>query len=346
MDESDPRVPANVLKTFAQQFLVAMGCQASAAVEVAEHLVNAELCGVYSHGVFRLVQYANDARAGVFDPGGEPVLTCAGGGGPLVDGGNGFGMPALRLGVDHAVRLAGATGAAAVGIANVAHTGRLGEFVERAAREGCLCIVLGGGTRKNWRQVAPHGGAKGMLPTNPYAFGMPAGEGGPVVLDFATSAGAGGKVYAAHLAGRLLPDGLCIDSEGRPTKDPQDYLNGGALLPMAGAKGFGLGLIAELIGEAIFGNAMSGMNWICVCIDLGRYRDGSAYRLAAEDLLAELRACPPAPGFDQVEIPGERERRLRAERLAAGVPLPAKTLAALKDAAQRLGLDVTELLAH
>ena len=308
MHETDPLVSANALTRFAQRYLQAMGCSVAIAEEVAEHLIGADLSGVYSHGVFRVVNYAKEARTGVFDPAGEPVLTEAGGGGVLIDGQNGFGMPALRLAVDEGVNRARELGTAALGIANVAHTGQLGQFAERAAGEGCLCIIFGGGTRHEWPQVAPYGGAKGMLPTNPYAFGVPAGDRGPVVLDFATAAGAGGKIYAARMAGRPLPEGLCIDAEGRPTTDPEDYFNGGAILPMAGPKGYGMGLLGELIGEALLGEAMSGMNWICVCVDLARFRGPSAYAMAAERGLAEVRACPPAPGFERVEIPGERER--------------------------------------
>ena len=262
----------------------------------------------------------------------------------LIDGGNGFGMPALRLAVDEAVKLARQSGTSALGVANVAHTGQLGQFVERAAGQGCLCIIFGGGTRADWPQVAPYGGARGILPTNPYAFGMPAGEAGPVVLDFATGAGAGGKIYAARMAGRPLPVGLLIDADGQPTTDPEDYFNGGAILPMAGPKGFGMGLIAELIGEAILGEAMSGMNWICVCIDLSRFRDTSAYARAAERCLSEVRACPPAPGFERVEIPGERERRIKMENLKNGVAMPVKTVAALNDSARVLGLADIDLI--
>jgi LDH2 family malate/lactate/ureidoglycolate dehydrogenase len=344
MTETDCLVGAGRLTQFADRYLAAMGCNDAIAAEVAEHLVGADLSGVYSHGIFRLVNYAREAREGVFDPAATPKLARAEGGGPLIDGGNGFGMPALRMAVDEGVKQARQNGTSALGVANVGHTGQLGQFVERAAGEGCLSIIFGGGTRADWPQVAPYGGARGVLPTNPYAFGMPAGDSGPVVLDFATGAGAGGKIYAARMAGRALPEGLLIDADGQPTTDPEDYFNGGAILPMAGPKGFGMGLVAELIGEAILGEAMSGMNWICVCLDLSRFRNTSAYAKAAESCLAEVRACPSAPGFERVEIPGERERRIKAERLKVGVAMPVKTIIALNDAAKELGLAGSDLL--
>ncbi|MEM8646819.1 MAG: Ldh family oxidoreductase [Pseudomonadota bacterium] len=343
MLETDHRFPAAGLTRFADRFLTAMGCGPDVAAEVAEHLVDADLCGVYSHGLFRLSQYADEAKRGRFKPERAPTLTRAEGGAPLVLGQGGFGIPAMRLAADEAVRQAHKQGTGTVGVAGIHHTGRLGAFAEGAAREGCLAIIFGGGARHDWPQVAPYGGAKGRLPTNPYAFGIPGGSKGPVVLDFATAAGAGGKVYAARAAERALPEGLCIDADGRPTTDPEDYFSGGALLPMAGPKGYGLALVAELLGEAVFGEMMDGLNWICVCIDLKRFRNQERYAAAAEECLASLRTCPPAPGFAQVEVPGEREAALRAERLKTGVPLSPGAVAELREAAAALGVAASEL---
>jgi LDH2 family malate/lactate/ureidoglycolate dehydrogenase len=227
----------------------------------------------------------------------------------------------------------------------VDHTGRLGAFAERAAQRGCLAVMFGGGARKTAPQVAPYGGARGILPTNPFAFGIPGGDRGPVTIDFATSSAAGGKIYAARESGRQLAEGLCIDARGRPTTNPDDYFNGGALLPMAGPKGYGMALMAELLGEAIMGDAMWGGHWICICVEMSRFRAPLAYREAAEECLAELRNCPPAPGFSRVEIPGEREAQMRADRLVHGVPIPAATLDGMCALGTRLQVDVGELQA-
>ena len=92
-----------------------------------------------------------------------------------------------------------------------------------------------------------------MLPTNPWCIGIPGGGRGPVILDFATSKIAGGWIYAAQSAGALLPEGCVIDAEGNPTRDPEEYFNGGAILPAGGHKGYALALVAELIGEGHVG---------------------------------------------------------------------------------------------
>lgn len=336
--EHDLLIPHEALLAFAQPYLEAMGCTPGVASEVAEHLVEADLAGVYSHGVFRLEQYLSEAEKGVFDPAGQSRLTKAEGGGPLVDGGKGFGMPAMRLATEEAIRRAGDGGAAAIGVCNVAHTGRIGAFAEQAAKAECFCIIAGGAGRREWRQVTPFGGSKAILPTNPYAFSIPGGARGPVTIDFATSAGAGGKIYAAKAAGRPLPEGLIVDKQGRPSTDPEDYFQGGALLPMAGPKGYGLALIAELLGEAVFHEAQTGMNWMVIAIKLSAFREGASYRRVAEEILEELRTCPPAEGFARVEVPGERDAALRSNRLKAGVPFAPKTIQALNRAAEKLGV--------
>jgi LDH2 family malate/lactate/ureidoglycolate dehydrogenase len=236
-----------------------------------------------------------------------------------------MGIPAMAMGVDKGTSLAKEHGMAVVGVTHCAHTGRLGAFCEQGAAADCLTITFGGGARRNWRQVVPYGGARAKLPTNPYGFGIPGGDRGPVILDFATSAAAGGWIYLAKSAGGRLPEGLIVDARGKPSTDPDDYLNGGALLPAAGAKGYGLGLMAELVGEALLGRATTEMNWIILLVDTTRYWDDSTFKRAAESVLSDIRECPAADGFDRVEIPGERERALEKIHRKEGVPTPAAT---------------------
>ena len=315
---------AGELEALSISILSAMGCDEETARFVAFHLVDADIKGVESHGVMRLIQYVEQAGEGYFQPGARPKLKANDQGAWLVDGEGGFGMPALNLAVDTAVIQAKKQGISAVGIMNCSHTGRLGAFCEQGARESCLIILFGGGGRGIWRQVAPHGGAKAMLPTNPYAFGIPGGDNGPVILDFATSVAAGGWVYAAKSAGGEVPEGMIVDPNGNPSRDPDDYLRGGALLPAAGPKGYGLALIAELVGEAMLGPVTVDLHWILLAIDVKRYRAPSEFQTRAEAILAELRACPPATGFEKVEIPGERERAIEKKRRSSGIPIPLK----------------------
>ena len=330
---------AEELEALSISILSAMGCDEETARFVAFHLVDADIKGVESHGVMRLIQYVEQADEGYFQPSARPELKENGQGAWLVDGQRGFGMPAINLAVDTAVTQAKKQGISAVGVMNCGHTGRLGAFCEQGARESCLIILFGGGGRGIWRQVAPHGGTKAVLPTNPYAFGIPGGDKGPVILDFATSVAAGGWIYAAKSAGGEVPEGMIVDPDGNPSRDPDDYLQGGALLPAAGPKGYGLALIAELVGEAMLGPVTVDLHWILLAIDVGRYRAPSEFHARAEAILAELRACPRAPGFDRVEIPGERERAIEKKRRSSGIPVPLKTWCEIEFLATTLGIN-------
>ena len=126
-----------------------------------------------------------------------------------------------------------------------------------------------------------------MLPTNPWCIGIPGGDLGPVVMDFSTGRIAGGWIYAAQSAGALLPEGCVVDRDGKPTRDPNDYFNGGAILPMGEHKGFALSLVAELLAEAMLGQTTPESNWFLLTIDTGRFRQPDVLKTAAEEVLAD-----------------------------------------------------------
>ena len=302
----------------------ALGFPAETGRLITDHLVDASLSGVESHGIMRVLEYAEQVRSGHIDPVATPRLDQTPQGAVFVDGGGGHGIPAMHLAYAHAADRAAESGLSAIAIRNAAHTGRHGAYAERAADKGFLTICIGGGNRFKWRQVAPFGGARAKLPTNPWCVGMPGGDGGPVVLDFATSKIAGGWLYAARSAGARLPDGCVIDRDGRPTRDPEDYFDGGAILPFGEHKGYAMALMAELIAEAMLGPAQPECHWLVLAIDTARYRGQGALAETAEEILADIRSCPPAPGFERVEIPGERERNHKA-RAAGRIAVPAKT---------------------
>ena len=302
----------------------AIGCSDDTAHTVAEHLADTSLCGMESHGLMRTLQYAEQFRNGYMKAGAESRVITTPRGIVEVSGGGGIGIPAMSLAYATGMNMARESGISALAIRHVGHTGRHGAFADEAAAKGFLTFCMGGGNRQNWRQVAPHGGARGMLPTNPWCVGIPGGDRGAVVLDFATSKIAGGWIYAAQSAGALLPEDCVIDSVGNPTRDPEDYFNGGAILPAGAQKGYALALVAELIGEAMLGPSTTEANWLLITLDATSYRERSAMQTAAEAVLDEIRTCPPAAGFERVEIPGERERDYR-ERSNGIVSVPEET---------------------
>lgn len=328
---SGPRV--SVAATEAHALVASLmqrkGCAPAIAEEVAAHLVDTELCGVESHGVMRALQYAQQYDSGYLRAAEAPRLVARGAGQIEVDGGGGIGIPAMRMAVEACCARALDQGIAAVAARNLGHTGRLGAFAEVGAERGCLVVIVGGGGRQAWRQVAPHGGAKAVLPTNPWCFAIPGGARGPVVVDFATSVIAGGWLHAARAAGALVPEGAIIDAEGRASRDPAAYFAGGAILPKGGAMGYGLAVMAELICEAMLGPVTTEVNWLVLAIDTARWREPNRMSAMAEEILVELRDCPPTDGFARVEVPGERERDRR--RASGGIlHMPERTWDALR----------------
>jgi len=322
-------IPAANVQRVIETILQHAGCSSSVAQEVADHLIDTELCGVESHGVMRVMQYADQFAKGVMNPSVEAVIVKNDRSGDEVDGRGGIGIPAMRLAVDHCVSLAKERGIAALPVRHVGHTGRLGAYAERAAHEGCLVIIIGGGGRQNWRQVTPYGGRKALLPTNPFCFGIPGGQRGPVIVDFATSIIAGGWLYAARAAGAKVPFGSIMNRDGALSDDPADYFNGGAILPKGGAMGYGLAVMAELICEAMLGPVTTEVNWFVMAVDATRYREPHVMTSVAEEILAEIRACPPAEGVKRVEVPGERERRHRDDNRERIIALPELTWTAM-----------------
>ncbi|TBX28530.1 Ldh family oxidoreductase [Nioella sediminis] len=308
--------------------------------EVADHLVEADQCGVESHGIVRTLQYTREMLDGTLDAKARPEVLRQDGGRLTVQAHGGIGIPAMRIAHELAAEAALDHGLSAVGVLGAGHTGRLGAFGEIAARRGCLSIALGGGNRKRWRMVAPYGGREALLPTNPFCIAMPGGDRGPVVIDIATSQAAGGWIYAARAAGVDLPEGLIVDRNGVPSRKPEDYFNGGAILPKGGPLGYGLALIAELVGEAMLGPVLKGeINWLVLALDCRRYHEAPAMQAVAEEILAEIRASAPAEGRGPVQVPGERERDLYTAAQGKPLMVPGRIWAAIEDMAREMGAE-------
>jgi LDH2 family malate/lactate/ureidoglycolate dehydrogenase len=238
-----------------------------------------------------------------------------------------------------AVEKARAQQVATVALVDCSHTGRIGQFAEWAARRHMFAMIIGGGGYRQGPTVVPFGGAANILGTNPYAFALPGGRFGPIVVDFATSVTSAGKI-AVHLAeNKPIPEGWLLDKHGKPTTDPADFFDGGMQLPAAGHKGYGLALIAELIGEALLSFPPE-YNWLVVAIDLGTFRPAADYAATAEAYLQKVKDVPPASGFDRVRLPGEPEVHTTRERERNGILVSKSLWAEIEEAAARLGVAV------
>ncbi|NKB57679.1 MAG: hypothetical protein GKS00_15235 [Alphaproteobacteria bacterium] len=305
---------------------------------VARHLVDAEMKGVSSHGVNRLGLYLGEAAKDIIDPKAEPVVKAVRDGLLHVDGARGIGIVAMARATEALIAAAGERGIAAAGVVNCGHSGRMGAYAEQAAAAGFLAISFGGGGRRQWGNVAPFGGVQPVMSTNPYTLGLPGLPDDPVVCDFATSAVAAGKVAVARANGETLPPGAVIDRHGNPSQDPEAYYDGGALLPAAGPKGSGLGIIAELAGDAMLGDCVE-YNWMMILIRADAFQPMAEYEKRAESFVNEVRNSKTAAGFDKVMMPGEREATL-ARQAADGIVIGDGVWAGIVEAAESVGVKV------
>jgi LDH2 family malate/lactate/ureidoglycolate dehydrogenase len=308
----------NYLTMLIRDSLAAGGFSVTNADIVSRHLVDAEMKGVSSHGVNRLGLYLNEVANDVIDPKAKPIVTSPRDGLLHVDGSKGIGIVAMVTATDALIETAGACGIAAAGIVNCGHSGRMGAYAEQAAEAGFLALSFGGGGRRKWGNVVPFGGVEPVMSTNPYTLGLPGKSKDSVVCDFAISTVATGKVAVARANGELLPPGAVIDKNGDESQDPEAYYDGGALLPAAGPKGSGLGIIAELMGDAMLGDCVE-YNWLMILIRADAFLSRSTYNKRAAEFVDHVRGTKTAAGFEKVIMPGELETTLAKSAAANGI---------------------------
>jgi len=223
-----------------------------------------------------------------------------------------------------------------------------------AARGGVIGFVTASGFGGQVA-AAPFGGRTGLLGTNPLSFGFPSGDETALLVDFATTAVAAGKIRVARAKGTPLPPGSILDAAGNPTTDAEAFFRGGVMLPFGGHKGYALSLVVELLGRVLSGTddyaegnrggAVYGHSGMVVfAIDPGLFRERSAYERDVDETLARVKAVPPAPGFSEVLIPGEPEARAREQRQRDGVEIEAATVEAIRATGASLGLAADALL--
>jgi LDH2 family malate/lactate/ureidoglycolate dehydrogenase len=317
-------VPADELRSLAARILVATGTSLADAEVVADSLVESNLLGHDSHGVRRLGPYLDDVHNGRIDPGAVPKSEATRPGAVVVHGRRAFG----QLSAWHAVRelttLAGTHGSGVATIRDCNHVGRLGEYVGALAERDLVGMAFGNADPT----VAPFGGRERRLGTNPLAWAVPRAGGAPLVMDWATSGVAEGKLAVARDRGERVPEGLVLDAGGRATTDPGDFYAGGVLLPFGGHKGYGLSMLIEILGGLLSGTGVGsmpdyrgGFGTVLLAFDITAFLPGQQFREQTEAFCRQLKETPLAEGHDEVLVPGELEERVRAERERDGIPI-------------------------
>ena len=346
-----PTITAENISTIASEVLHAAGASEGHAKTVGTHLANANLAGHDSHGFIRIIQYVQNIRDGDIDPTTEPEVERDEGAMAQINGHATFGQVVAMTASDIAMDKAREYGIGLVAMRNLGHTGRVGTYPERIANEGMAAMMwtgFVGGTSAN--SVAPFGGRARRLGTNPVAMGFPSPTEGPVLLDFATSIAAEGKLRVYRARGHTLPSEWVLDSDGVPSTDPNAYYEGGALLPMGGLdgghKGYGLSIMVTLFGAVIgsLGHQSATMDTqkngsSIVAIDLGRLAPVDHVRELVGNIVAYVKDTPAMEGSRGVLYPGEIEAITRRERLADGVVIEESTWEQVMALVKEFGLE-------
>lgn len=341
------RFAAGALTRLAADLLAACGAPAEDAATAAAAVVQADLDGVDTHGMGRLPNYILRLRRGVMKAAPQMSFVRRMGATALLDADNGMGQVAAARAMREAVRLAGELGIGMVAVRGSGHFGATSYYTGIAIEAGMIGLALSNSPAG----MAPYGGRAAFLGTNPIGLGVPVAGGDPIILDMATSAIARGHILKANRNGAPIPPDVAVDEAGAPTTDAAAALRG-ALLPLAGAKGFGLALAVEVLCALLAGAAASpeipsyfdnferpsNVGHLLAAINIAAFGDPDEFAARASGLVDGLHQVPPAVGHSGVRFPGERRAALRRERLAQGVPLAPATVSQLTALADELGV--------
>jgi len=338
------RYDETVLRAFAADIIRALGSYPEHAEIVARHLVLANLVGHDSHGVFRLSPYTDFVEAGHVDPAARPTVERESTATALIDGHSAWGHAVAEFATEIAIDKAARTGIASVGVRNSFHIGRAGAYVLTLAEQGLVAQIFC--SAEGAAFIAPWGGTDPRLCTNPIAIAVPT-SGDPILVDMTTSVVAEGKVKLSRTAGKNLPSGWVLDRDGEPSTDPEDLYTGGTLLPLGGVvghKGYGLGVIVDLLGGVLTGGLPGMMgpflhnHFLLQAFDPATIIDRGTMEEAQERYFAYLRSSNLRAGVKEILLPGEPEQRAAAERKADGIPLDAGVIRSLDELCERLSV--------
>lgn len=313
------RISAEGLKSLCAAVFAADGMAPGNAEKVAASLIEADLRGVSSHGSVRLKSYVERSHKEHWNPNPQfrfeqkmPAVA-------LLDGDAGFGALVGTAAMEKAAELAESFGVGICAARNSSHFGMAAHYALLAAERDMLGFVCTNGMPN----LAPFGGREGMLGTNPFSIALPQKDGEPLVLDVACSVTARGNVSNYKREGKQLPEGWCMDAEGNPTRDPAAALKG-TMLPFGGHKGSGLAVFVDMLSGILSGAAYGvhlqdgqkegheggpDVGHFFLAAKLSAFGDPEALKERIRTALDEIRASAPAPGFEEVLMPGDVETR-------------------------------------
>lgn len=336
------------LSEYCARTLESCGVCAKDARTTADALVNADLRGIHSHGLVRLIGYVKCLQTGGVNADAHPFITAEGPSYAAVNADRGLGIPASVYATTLAMEKARTAGIAMVNVCNSHHHGACGYYASTMADCGFLSMVMSTG---DVIMAAPSSAGR-IIGNNPFSYAAPAGRHRFVCFDAAMSAVAAGKISMCAQEGKSIPIGWLKDPLGNDTTDPNQYDLGGALMPFGGHKGFSLSVMVECFAGLLSGaaslenihawncdpNSTGDVGHMFLAVNPDLLHPGQNLTQRVEHLVDELINAKPAPGADRVLFPGQLEQEREALARAEGVDLPDSTLAALHESARRTGI--------
>jgi len=349
--DHDRRVNLDDLRVVVESIFGKLGMSPADALLVADSLVSADLRGVHSHGVMRVPTYFQKLTVGGVNPIGRPRVATDAVAALVVDGDNAMGQIGASFAMRAAIERAKTTSVAAAALRGSNHCGALAYYAMQALPED----MIGVATSNALPTMAPWGGIDKILGINPLAVAIPAGDEPPLVIDFAFSGSAHGKIEIYKQKGLPIPEGWAFDQDGRPTTDPVAALEG-LLQPIGAYKGTGLalvmGILATLLSGAAYGLELGNMvdgpragqdGQFFLALKIAAFEEPARFKERMDWIIREIHQSRRAPGVERIYSPGELEADTERRYRSDGIPLTTETLAGVVNTATELGVDASSL---
>jgi len=360
MSDVETRIyPIEQLSEFSVRVLRHFGVPEDDAQLAAEVLATSDLRGIDSHGVARLHTYFDMLTLERINPRPNVQIARETPSTATVDGDNGLGLvvgpKANAIAMDKAEQV----GSGWVSVCNTNHFGIAGYYPLQALQRDLIGLAMTNSTKL----VAPLWGAERMLGTNPIAMAFPGLNEPPVVVDFATSAVAYGKIEIARRNGEAIPEGWAVDASGAVTSDPTAMIEGGALLPLGsdrehgGHKGYCLSAMVDMLSCVLSGanwgpfappfalrqeiperSVGKGIGHFFGALRIDGFIEPAQFKAQVDEWIRVFRATKPAPGTDGPLIPGDPEREAERIRRQEGIPLVMPVVEELRDISAKTGI--------
>jgi LDH2 family malate/lactate/ureidoglycolate dehydrogenase len=319
----------NALKELMRDTLNKKNLTGEAILHVTESLIQTSLRGIDSHGINLFPHYCRAVDSGRIARDSKIKINKTAESSAVIDANNAFGHHAGAVGIDLAVELAKTTGMGAVGVKNSSHFGAAAYFALRAAEKGFIGLSFTNGDPL----VKAYASKDAFFGTNPICFAAPLASEGPFCLDMATSLVSWNKINNYRRVNRPIPSHWAFDKEGKPVTDPH---LANSLSPIGEYKGFGLGMMVDILCAALIGGitskdllpmytspigAQRKIGHFFMAIDISKFNLLTTFTRDLQNMVDRIRSLPGLDDHQKLMVAGDPEKNSAKERIVSGIPM-------------------------